>query len=329
MFGLTTALFVTQGLDKEMIFSQNQNQAWPEIERETNHYCQMQLMGWALFFAWTNLTIFLGKLDFFERHIHMSRQIFMSVMWSIAVFLPTIVAFASAFHCFLIHDKIFDNFMASIIKTIGMLLGEVDIGDSFIHHNEGSTEGANPSAQIMLVMFIVYGILIFMNLLLALVVNKMDPANFWIAEIIPTKQRIQDISSMTDITSLICRWYQPISSRKEYPDTVCIATKPKEERSGFFGKFASQWVLKDHSSGNIRKCREIGKIGKFMRFSPSDQLVKQTIEMIKRKKIEEMDLLKAVRDVQAETEERLKELVFMSDANYGNPRLQRSFSPFF
>ena len=85
MFGLTTALFVTQGLDKEMIFSQNQNQTWPEIERETNHYCQMQLMGWALFFAWTNLTIFLGKLDFFERHIHMSRQIFMSVMWSIAV----------------------------------------------------------------------------------------------------------------------------------------------------------------------------------------------------------------------------------------------------
>ena len=57
MFGLTTALFVTQGLDKEMIFSQNQNQTWPEIERETNHYCQMQLMGWALFFAWTNLTV--------------------------------------------------------------------------------------------------------------------------------------------------------------------------------------------------------------------------------------------------------------------------------
>ena len=120
-----------------------------------------------------------------------------------------LVAFASGFHCFLLHDRIFDSFMASILKTIGMLLGEVDIGDHFIHANEDTTtEIANPSAQIMLVMFIIYGVLIFMNLLLALVVNKMDPANFWIAEIIPTKQRIQDISSMTDIASLICRWYK-------------------------------------------------------------------------------------------------------------------------
>ena len=65
-----------------------------------------------------------------------------------------------------------------------------------------------------------------------------------------------------------------------------------------------------------RQCHEIGKIGKFMRFSPRKQLVKQTIEMIKRKKMEEMDLLKAVKDVQNETEERLKELVYMADRDY-------------
>ena len=246
----------------------------------------------------------------------MSRQIFLSVLWSVAVFLPSIVAFASGFHCFLLYDPIFDSFMASILKTIGMLLGEVDIGDNFIHANEETTKGANPSAQIMLVMFIVYGVLIFMNLLLALVVNKMDPANFWIAEIIPTKQRIQDISSMTDIASLICRWYKPTY----FPDhsaLVCITTKPKEERSGFFGKFSSKWVLKYHQLGLNRKCCEIGKIGKFMRFSPRKQLVKQTIEMIKRKKMQEMDLLKAVKDIQNETEERLNQLlVYMADADY-------------
>ena len=318
MFGLTIALFVTQGQDKDMLFNQNenQNQTWPDFERETNHYYQMQLMGWDLFLAWTNLTIFLGKLDFFERHIHMSRQIFMSVLWSVAVFFPSIVAFASGFHCFLLHDRIFDSFMASILKTIGMLLGEVDIGDHFIHANEETTtEIANPSAQIMLVMFIVYGVLIFMNLLLALVVNKMDPANFWIAEIIPTKQRIQDISSMTDIASLICRWYKP-TYFPYHSALVCITTKPKEERSVFFGKFSSKWVLKYHQSGMNRICCEIGKIGKFMRFSPRKQLVKQTIEMIKRKKMEEMDLLKAVKDVQIETEERLHQLVYMADLDY-------------
>ena len=318
MFGLTIALFVTQGQDKEMIFNhyQNQNQTWPEIERETNHYYQMQLMGWALFLAWTNLTIFLGKLDFFERHIHMSRQIFMSVLWSVAVFLPTIVAFASGFHCFLLYDPIFDSLMASILKTIGMLLGEVDIGDHFIHANEDTTtEGANPSAQIMLVMFIVYGVLIFMNLLLALVVNKMDPANFWIAEIIPTKQRIQDISSMTDIASLICRWCRPTYS-PHHSALVCITTKPKEERSGFFGKLSSKWVLKYHQSGMNSKCKEIGKIGKFMTFSPSKQLVKQTNEMVKRKKMQELDLLKAFKDLQSETQERLHQLVYMADSDY-------------
>ena len=53
-----------------------------------------------------------------------------------------------------------------------------------------------------------------------------------------------------------------------------------------------------------------------MRFSPRKQLVKQTIEMIKRKKMVEMDLLKAVKDVQIETEERLHQLVYMADLDY-------------
>ena len=86
------------------------------------------------------------------------------------------------------------------MKTFEMLLGEVDFADNFLYDNVKASEGANHSAQLMLVGFIIYMILIIMNLIVALMVNKMDSAE---AEVILAKQRIEEISSMADITSLL------------------------------------------------------------------------------------------------------------------------------
>ena len=123
-----------------------------------------------------------------------------SMFLNLAVFIPSLFAFASAFHCFLINNEIFEGTTASVLKTFEMLLGEVDFADNFLYDNVKASEGANFSAQFMLVLFIIYGILIIMNLIVALMVNKMDSAE---AEVILAKQRIEEISSMADITSLL------------------------------------------------------------------------------------------------------------------------------
>ena len=63
MFGLTIALFVVQWQDDEMKFkSTDSDESWDEKKTKTNHYAQKHLLGWILFLAWMDLTIFLGMI---------------------------------------------------------------------------------------------------------------------------------------------------------------------------------------------------------------------------------------------------------------------------
>lgn len=61
MFGLTIALFVIQWNDDEMKFGSS-DESWDEDTTKLNHYAQKHLLGWILFLAWMDLTIFLGKI---------------------------------------------------------------------------------------------------------------------------------------------------------------------------------------------------------------------------------------------------------------------------
>ena len=61
MFGLTIALFVVQWQDDEMKFKST-DESWDEEKTKLNHYAQKHLLGWILFLAWMDLTIFLGKI---------------------------------------------------------------------------------------------------------------------------------------------------------------------------------------------------------------------------------------------------------------------------
>ena len=316
MFGLTIALFAFQWQDDEMQFNNNEGKAWTEQQRKFNHYAQKHFLGWALFLAWMDLTIFLGKMDFFGRHIYMSWQIMSSMFLNLAVFVPSLVAFASAFHCFLINNTVFEGPVASLLKTFEMFLGEVDFSDNFLYDNVKATEGANGSVQFMLIIFIVYGILIIMNLIVALMVNKMDSAE---AEIILAQQRIEEISSMADVGNLINLFRKKCFSKpgdEKSPNVVCISAIPKEERNGIFGKLFRKWKLNDHDGSINSTCKEVRRFKRLIKFRPRTYLVKETVEMLKNKNKNKQDLTKEVKEIQAETEERLKELVYMADGDY-------------
>ena len=209
---------------------------WYADDRENNHNIQKHLLGWSLFLAWSDLTIFMGKMDFFGRHIYMTWQIMRSMFLNLVVFVPTLLAFASAFHCFLINNEVFEGPMASVLKTFEMFLGEVDFSDNFLYDKVKDTNGANLSVQLMLVIFIIYGILIIMNLIVALMVAKMDVAE---AEITLAQQRIEEISSMADISSLIKTFRKQFFNSSHYdedtPNLVCIEAMPKDEKESCFG----------------------------------------------------------------------------------------------
>ena len=316
MFGLTIALFVTQWHDNEMAFKFNNVPMWNDEKREANHMIQKHLLGWALFLAWMDLTIFLGKMDVFGIHIYMSWQIMRSMFLNLAVFIPSLVAFASAFHCFLINNPVFEGYVASLLKTFEMLLGEVDFSDNFLYDNVKETGGANHSVQIMLVFFIIYGILIIMNLIVALMVNKMNVAE---AEIILAQQRIEEISSMADMGNLFNLFRKHCFSRQENahgPSLVCITATAKQERNGCCKKLHRKWKLKEHGGSTSSACKEVRRFERLIKFCPRSRLVKETVDMLKNKNKNKQDLTKEVKDIQAETEQRLNAMVYMADGDY-------------
>ena len=239
----------------------------------------------------------------------MTWQIMKSMFWNLVVFIPSLVAFASAFHCFLMNNDVFEAPIASLLKTFAMFLGEVDFSDNFLYNNVKETEGANGSVQFLLIIFIIYGVLIIMNLIVALMVDKTDAAE---AEIILAKQRIEEISSMADFI-LPTKFFNE-QGNKYSPNLVCISATPKEVRNSFFGKIHRKWKLKDHHGGLNSTCTEIRSFETVFKFYPRSYLVKDTIEMLKTKLQNKEVLMKEVKSIQEKTEERLKELVFSAES---------------
>merc|ERR1712194_311841 len=95
--------------------------------------------------------------------------------------------------------------MGSIIKTLTMLLGEYDFEDNFLYDAVKKNMDSNFSVQILLLIFIAYGSLILMNVLVALMITKTDEQD---AQISLIKQRIEEISGTTDvITRFFCRFF--------------------------------------------------------------------------------------------------------------------------
>ena len=131
-----------------------------------------------MFLAWVDLTIFLGRFDVFGRHIYSSWYVFKTVAWFMVVYIPIMMAFAMAFHCFLIEDEIFNGPVTSFIKVLTMVLGEFEFETHFYYDKVEESSGQNFSVQILFLFFVVYGGIIMMNLIMAtIVVNQRDASD--------------------------------------------------------------------------------------------------------------------------------------------------------
>ena len=104
-----------------------------ELDDSKKNEYQLSILGWALFLAWIDMTMFLGRFDLFGKSIYSTWRIVKNVFWPIVVYIPTIMAFGTAFNCFLSHNPVFEGSVASIIKVLTMVLGEYDFEDNFLY----------------------------------------------------------------------------------------------------------------------------------------------------------------------------------------------------
>ena len=113
-----------------------------------NEY-QSSVLGWALFLAWTDLTIFLGRFDLFGGNIYTTWRVAKNVFWPVMVYIPSIMAFSTAFHCFLSHNPVFEGSVSSILKVLTMVLGEYDFEDNFLFDHVKATNDGYISVQVI------------------------------------------------------------------------------------------------------------------------------------------------------------------------------------
>ena len=119
-----------------------------EWNQPDSYDAQAHLLGWALFLAWTNLTNYLTTFDFFGERIYWSWAVARNVTTSIIAFIPTVIAFSAAFHCFLSQNDIFEGSVSSGLKTLTMMLGEFEFKDNFMYDEVKKVNGSNISVQV-------------------------------------------------------------------------------------------------------------------------------------------------------------------------------------
>ena len=120
MYALSSYFFVIDFID------------FKDTTKSKKNEYQSSVLGWALFLAWTDLTIFLGRFDIFGGNIYTTWRVAKNVFWPVMVYIPSIMAFSTAFHCFLSHNPVFEGSVSSIIKVLTMVLGEYDFEDNFL-----------------------------------------------------------------------------------------------------------------------------------------------------------------------------------------------------
>ena len=124
---------------------------------DNDYWLLEHLLGWAVFLAWMNLTLFLARFDLFGKHIYLSWHVLKKVGWSLVVYVPSVIAFSMAFHSFLRRNDIFQGSTASVIKVLTMLLGEFDFADNFLFDKVKDDGDSNFSVQVIFI----YGLYFF------------------------------------------------------------------------------------------------------------------------------------------------------------------------
>jgi hypothetical protein len=267
-------------------------------EHNTKSGAQEHLLGWALFLAWLDFTMFLGRFDLFGRHIYRSFHVMKNVAWSLLVYLPSLIAFALAFHCFLDNDPIFQGPTASILKTVAMLLGEFNYEGRFLYDYVEKIDGSQFSVQVLFVLFIVYGSVIVMNLITAWIVVNQRDAN---SEIILAEQQIEEITGSTEVTNC-CRSeaegdnvppklsVKPVHNKEE---NCCMSLLRSQYRKLMKGLFDAQllnldifWVIKDKEE----------KHRNLLPYVPLE-IIELTIDRLTEKKEKKMKLMESIKDV--------------------------------
>ena len=141
------------------------------VFREENIDISIHFAAWMVFIVWSEATLLLAHVDI-GRFVFILFETTYTILVYIAAGIPSILAFSFGFHILLYNEEQFGGYVRSYLYTFTMTVtgyynqAEFDF-DKTIEKGTGSY-----SAQIMYFWFLLFCIVIFMNVLVAVTVNS-------------------------------------------------------------------------------------------------------------------------------------------------------------
>ena len=132
------------------------------------------LAAWSVFLAWMEMILLVGRFPDIGIYVHMFFHVSKILAQYIAVYSPALVAFAMAFYILLSNTEPFINPLNSFLKTLVMLIGELEYEGNFMWQSPVNGYPYFPSTQLLLVLFMLFGCIVIMNLLIGLAVSEID-----------------------------------------------------------------------------------------------------------------------------------------------------------
>jgi hypothetical protein len=132
------------------------------------------LAAWSVFFAWIELIMLIGRFPTAGKYVHMFFSVSKTLVQYLLVYSPAILAFSLAFYILLSEKDPFLNPGNALMKTVVMLLGELDYEGNFMWVTSDNLTPHFPSIQILIMLFVLLGCIVIMNLLVGLAVDEID-----------------------------------------------------------------------------------------------------------------------------------------------------------
>jgi hypothetical protein len=128
----------------------------------------------SIFLAWVNIIFMISGFPKVGIYIHMFMNVSRTLLFFVLIYSPAVIAFALSFRVLMPPEvKAFDRLWISGLKTMAMLVGELDYDGTFIN-NENFPNEDGLLIQIMSMLFLCFGSIVIMNLLVGLTVSEIE-----------------------------------------------------------------------------------------------------------------------------------------------------------
>ena len=185
-----------------------------------HHHIALHLAAWMIFNVWTNLTLYLGRIQIIGVTIYMSLDVFKTMILVLLTFSPGFAAFTFGFFILLEANEGFESYTRTLIRSIAMMVGEFNFDDYFDFNVVHKSGGRNYSTQLMFIFFVITISLIVVNLLIALTVSRVDTLQKR-SKLLQAKRKINDVVSLTRM--MRChdiKWLQNLFYQKSILDRL-------------------------------------------------------------------------------------------------------------